>query len=67
VSVVLEGDDLVLTVADDGVGGADTTRGSGLIGLVDRMEAVGGELRCTSHPGAGTVLWVRIPLRLDSC
>jgi signal transduction histidine kinase len=47
-------------VADDGVGGADASRGSGLIGLADRVEALGGTLDVTSTP-AGTRIAARIP------
>jgi signal transduction histidine kinase len=53
---------VVLTVRDDGVGGADPLRGSGLIGLHDRVAALGGALAVHSAPGAGTVLTARIPL-----
>lgn len=55
-------DILRLLVRDDGVGGADKSRGSGLIGLVDRVEAVGGTIQITSPPGRGTDLSVTIPL-----
>jgi signal transduction histidine kinase len=51
-----------IAVRDDGVGGADLGRGSGLIGLVDRVEAVGGEITITSPPGEGTSLLATIPL-----
>jgi signal transduction histidine kinase len=54
---------LRLSARDDGVGGADPSRGSGLIGLSDRVEAVGGRIDITSPPGAGTTLLVTIPLR----
>ncbi len=53
---------LELTVVDDGGGGADPNSGSGLIGLQDRVAAVGGELTISSPRGAGTVLSVRIGL-----
>jgi signal transduction histidine kinase len=51
----------VVEVADDGVGGADPARGSGLRGLADRVEALGGVLALQSPPGAGTRLRVEIP------
>ncbi|MBT2264336.1 sensor histidine kinase [Rhodococcus erythropolis] len=51
---------LDLTVADDGKGGADVDRGSGLIGLQDRVAAVGGTLTISSPVGGGTTLTVRI-------
>ncbi len=51
-----------IAVRDDGVGGADLGRGSGLIGLVDRVEAAGGEITITSSPGEGTSLLATLPL-----
>lgn len=61
--VTLQVDDgwLALEVADDGSGGADPERGSGLRGLMDRVSALGGELRVQSPPGEGTVVEARIP------
>jgi signal transduction histidine kinase len=53
---------LRLGVRDDGVGGADATRGSGLVGLKDRVEALGGTITLQSPPGAGTTLRVELPL-----
>ena len=50
----------VLAVEDDGVGGADL-RGSGLRGLADRVEALGGAMMVTDGPAGGTVLTARIP------
>jgi len=55
-------DALRLLVRDDGVGGADPSRGSGLIGLSDRVAAVGGRIEITSPPGGGTSLLVTIPV-----
>jgi signal transduction histidine kinase len=60
VRAVREGGELVLSVADDGAGGADPA-GSGLRGLRDRVEAVGGRLRVESPPGGGTRIVARIP------
>jgi signal transduction histidine kinase len=54
---------LQITVEDDGVGGADPRMGSGLVGLVDRVEALGGRLRVTSPSGQGTRLHVELPLQ----
>jgi signal transduction histidine kinase len=51
----------VIRVRDDGVGGADPAKGSGLRGLVDRIDAVGGRLEVDSPPGRGTVLTVALP------
>ena len=53
---------LRLTVHDDGVGGADLTRGTGLLGLKDRVEALGGHITLHSPPGEGTTLHAQIPL-----
>jgi PAS domain S-box-containing protein len=53
----------LVEVADDGVGGADQRGGSGLRGLCDRVEALGGTLDLRSPPGAGTTLRARIPCR----
>jgi signal transduction histidine kinase len=63
-SVRLETGDGVLTVevADDGTGGADPAGGSGLRGLADRVEALGGRLRIDSPPGRGTRLTAQLPL-----
>jgi signal transduction histidine kinase len=49
-------------VSDDGIGGADPTLGSGLRGLTDRVEALGGALSVDSPPGAGTRLVAELPL-----
>jgi signal transduction histidine kinase len=63
VDIVIEEAEGTLTVQvrDDGVGGADASRGSGLTGLRDRVEAVGGSMTLDSTPGAGTVLTVLLP------
>ena len=61
VDAELDRDDLSVTIVDDGRGGADPRRGSGLQGLVDRIGAVGGTLTIDSPPGGGTVLHARIP------
>jgi signal transduction histidine kinase len=54
--------DLRLQISDDGVGGADPSGGSGLLGLRDRIEASGGTLTLESRPGHGTWLTVELPL-----
>jgi signal transduction histidine kinase len=64
-TVQTEGDYLYLSIRDDGIGGADAGKGSGLIGLVDRVEALGGRIGITSHRGDGTSLDVAIPLGRD--
>lgn len=56
-----EGPTLDVVVTDDGVGGASPKAGSGLTGISDRVEALGGTLEVTSAPGAGTRLCARIP------
>jgi signal transduction histidine kinase len=53
---------LCVEVRDEGRGGADPSKGSGLVGLRDRVEAVGGTMRLTSPAGAGTSLRVELPL-----
>jgi signal transduction histidine kinase len=50
-----------VVVSDDGVGGAEPNSGSGLVGLIDRVEALGGRLRVDSPPGRGTRLTAEIP------
>jgi signal transduction histidine kinase len=61
VSVRLEDEALAVSIRDDGVGGADARRGSGLTGLMDRIEALGGTLQIASPPGRGTRIEVHIP------
>jgi signal transduction histidine kinase len=52
----------VIEIKDDGIGGANPARGSGLRGLGDRVEAVGGWLSVTSPPGVGTTVVATLPL-----
>jgi signal transduction histidine kinase len=54
---------LELAIRDDGAGGADPRRGSGLIGLRDRVEAIGGTFDVESPVGAGTSLLVALPVK----
>ena len=56
-----DGSCLTLEVTDDGIGGATTAGGSGLRGLADRIEALGGRLTVSSPPGRGTTLRAEIP------
>jgi signal transduction histidine kinase len=56
---------LHLSIRDDGVGGADPARGSGLIGLRDRVQALGGSIEVSSPPGEGTTIVVELPLQPD--
>jgi len=62
VTVAREGDVLRCEIADDGRGGADASRGSGITGLRDRAEAAGGTLTVISPPGRGTVVTAALPL-----
>jgi signal transduction histidine kinase len=64
VDVAVAADDgaLCVEVRDEGRGGADPSKGSGLLGLRDRVEAIGGTMRLTSRAGAGTSLRVELPL-----
>jgi signal transduction histidine kinase len=54
---------LELIVSDDGRGGADASAGSGLTGLVDRVEAIGGTMHIDSRAGVGTTVRVRLPVK----
>jgi PAS domain S-box-containing protein len=67
IEVSLAPDDgrLLLSIRDDGVGGADSGRGSGLVGLHDRVEALGGTISIESPLGAGTLLVVALPLEAE--
>jgi signal transduction histidine kinase len=55
-----------LVICDDGIGGADPGRGSGLLGLSDRIAALGGTLQLTSPADSGTTLLIEIPLEGES-
>jgi signal transduction histidine kinase len=67
VNVRVEAEDanLHLCIRDDGIGGADSRKGSGLIGLIDRVEALGGQMDISSPPGSGTSLLVKIPIEVN--
>ena len=64
VRVELDTHDAILRLAirDDGIGGADPGQGSGLVGLSDRIEALGGTLQVTSPAGSGTTLLIEVPV-----
>ena len=62
VAVVARDGVLGLSIRDDGRGGADPTRGSGLIGLTDRVDALAGTIRVASPIGAGTTLLITLPI-----
>jgi signal transduction histidine kinase len=66
VEVEIAGEVLRVTVRDDGVGGADFTRGTGLAGLKDRVEAIGGRISLDSPRGAGTSLHVELPITVTN-
>lgn len=61
VRAVVDGETVRLEISDDGMGGADPARGSGLVGLADRVAAGGGSLAITSPPGEGTTVAVELP------
>lgn len=61
VEVTRRAADVVVEIVDDGVGGADVERGSGLRGLADRVEALGGRLRVWSPAGGGTRIRAEMP------
>ena len=63
VALSCSADDVTVEIADDGVGGASLEAGTGLRGLVDRVEALGGELVVSSPQGAGTLIRAELPLR----
>ncbi|HEY2079989.1 MAG TPA: GAF domain-containing sensor histidine kinase, partial [Streptosporangiaceae bacterium] len=62
VQVSASADIVRVRVRDDGLGGADLAHGSGLVGLRDRTEALGGQLSLDSPPGAGTGIEITLPL-----
>jgi signal transduction histidine kinase len=62
VTVEARDDAVELSIRDDGSGGADSRRGSGLIGLADRVDALGGTIEVTSPIGEGTTLLVTLPI-----
>jgi signal transduction histidine kinase len=57
---------LELSIADDGVGGADPQAGSGLMGLIDRVNALRGRIVVSSLPGEGTRIRVELPIEVTS-
>ncbi len=66
VSLIARADTLLLSIRDDGVGGADPRHGSGLVGLADRVEALGGSIHVRSDTGDGTHITVRLPVEFES-
>ena len=67
ISVLLTTSDSAVraTIEDDGVGGAEASAGSGLVGLIDRIEALGGRLALESPPGHGTRILIEMPLTAE--
>jgi len=65
VTVRRDGDMMRCEIVDDGRGGADPARGTGILGLRDRAEAAGGTLSIASPPGRGTVIAASVPLAQD--
>jgi signal transduction histidine kinase len=66
VRVASEGQELVVEIRDDGVGGASPAMGSGLTGLADRIGAIDGTLTVNSPPGEGTLVRAVLPIRVGS-
>jgi signal transduction histidine kinase len=64
-SLALRDGSLLLSIRDDGAGGADPARGSGLVGLSDRVEALGGSIQLGSRPGDGTQVTAELPVGPD--
>ena len=60
--VARDGERVSIEIRDDGVGGVDPSRGTGVRGLADRIEALGGSLSVSSAPGAGTTIRALVPL-----
>jgi PAS domain S-box-containing protein len=65
VSLTSRESSIVMSVRDDGIGGVDPTRGSGVLGLTDRLEALGGSIHIQSRAGEGTEITAELPLELE--
>jgi signal transduction histidine kinase len=65
ISLTMRDGSLLLSIRDDGIGGADPARGSGLAGLADRVEALGGSIHIHSAAGSGTHITVNLPLEYE--
>jgi len=66
ISLATRNGNLLLSIRDDGRGGADPAGGSGLLGLTDRVEALGGSIRVRSTAGEGTQITAELPLERES-
>jgi PAS domain S-box-containing protein len=64
-ALVTRSGQVLVSIRDNGVGGADPARGSGLVGLTDRVEALGGSIQVRSGPGDGTHITVELPLERE--
>lgn len=62
VDVAVNDATLAVRVSDDGAGGVDETKGSGIVGLRDRVEALGGTMTVASPPNDGTIIRANIPV-----
>jgi PAS domain S-box-containing protein len=62
ITVATSGAMLRATIEDDGIGGAEASAGSGLVGLIDRVEALGGRFALDSPQGEGTTITIELPL-----
>jgi signal transduction histidine kinase len=62
VDVKAQGAELAIRIRDDGIGGADPTGGSGLSGIQDRVQAIGGTVRMSSPAGCGTTLTIQLSM-----
>jgi signal transduction histidine kinase len=61
IRIDFDGSDVRASISDDGIGGASLKGGSGLIGIVDRLEALGGHVLLDSPPNGGTTITVTLP------
>jgi PAS domain S-box-containing protein len=66
VAVTTVADVLRATIEDDGIGGAEASAGSGLVGLIDRVEALGGRFALDSPPSDGTTISIELPLAIQA-
>jgi PAS domain S-box-containing protein len=65
VELASSADGIRARIEDDGIGGAEASAGSGLVGLIDRVEALGGRFALDSPPGHGTTILIELPLTAE--
>jgi PAS domain S-box-containing protein len=65
VQIKASGSHIRATIKDNGIGGAEASAGSGLVGLIDRVDALGGRFALDSPPGCGTTISVEMPLTAE--